>query len=218
MIQPVGKQWSVNCCHQLLLEKNKIVFWAGYVPHLAHIPGTHGSPRPVSPSNAASSVGLLFPTALLCLAVGPGRCPMPVAGAAQVCLLQFLALCARISPKGHPWKLPCLDNILRALRGKHPSFEHCLVVHVPLTALFHWLRRFYSLQQGWQVCSSPWVIGRLQGVWPKMTDWHFELELTISESQGSAEKNESTEEKNENTELQCKIIQHEMIKNQQAIL
>lgn len=47
-----------------------------------------------------------------------------------------------------------------------------------------------------------------------MTDWRFELELTISESQGSAEKNESTEEKNENTEMQCKIIQHQMNKSQ----
>lgn len=38
--------------------------------------------------------------------------------------------------------------------------------------------------------------------------------ITISESQGSAEKNVSTEEKNGNTELHYKTIQHQVIKNQ----
>lgn len=87
------------------------------MPHLAHIPGTCVSPQACS--NAASNAGLQLPTALLCLAGGPGMCPMPMASVfgwpAPV-----PALCARLPPNGHPWGAPLASQHPQSPKRKTP--------------------------------------------------------------------------------------------------
>lgn len=93
----------INCCHR----KIKLAFWAGFVPHLVHIPGTHVIPQAFQPlcwTPVAHSPAL------------PGQEPWKVAhGHGWGCLVYLAGLLL---------SMPCVpSSILMGTQESSPGFR-----------------------------------------------------------------------------------------------